>query len=91
MEPKVTQAKFETYNYTQSNLSTTCANDCSKVKVHELVRLLLQFICLGMDFSDHANQRITDLSFDTKAQTFNIQITIFKQIFKQIFYKLTKL
>ena len=37
-------------------------NDWSKVKVHELVRSLLKFTCLNMDFSDHTNQQITDLS-----------------------------
>ena len=47
-------------------------NDWSKVKVHELVRSLLKFTCLNMDFSDHTNLQITDLSFDTKVQTFNI-------------------
>ena len=70
MEPQVKHAKSETYYYTQLNLPTTCANDCFKVKVHELVRSILKFIFLGMDFSDHADQRILDLPFDTKAQTF---------------------
>ena len=66
MEPQVKQAKSESYNYTHSNL-----NDCSKLKVYELVRSILKFIGPGMDFSDHADQWIIDLSFDTKAQTFN--------------------
>ena len=56
----------------QSDLPTACISDCLKVKVHELVRSLLKFICLGMDFSDDTDQRITDLSFETTAQTFNI-------------------
>ena len=72
MEPQVKPAKFETYNYTQSNLPTACVNDCLKVKLHEMVTSLLKLIVLGMDFSDHTDQWITDLSFETKAQTFNI-------------------
>ena len=72
MEPQVKQVKPEIYNYTQSNLQTACVNDCSKVKGHELVRPLQKFICLGMDLSNHTDQWITDLSFDTKVETFNI-------------------
>ena len=53
MEPQVKQAKSETYNYTQFNLPTACVNDCSKMKLHELVSSLQKFIALGMDFSDH--------------------------------------
>ena len=37
-ELQVKQCKSETYNYAKSNLPTVCVNDCSKVKVHELVR-----------------------------------------------------
>ena len=57
--------KSKTYNYTQSNLQTTCVNHCSKVALDELVRSLLKFIFLGMGFSDRSDQQITDLSFDT--------------------------
>ena len=52
MEPQFKQAKSETCNYTKSNL-----NDFSKAKVPELVKSLLKFNCLGMDFLDHANNR----------------------------------
>ena len=47
-------------------------NDCSKVNVHEFIRSLLKFTCLNMDFSDHKNQQVTDLSFDKKVQTSNV-------------------
>ena len=71
MKPQANQDKSETYNYTQRNLPTACVNDCSKVKVHELFRPL-KLICQGMDFGDHSDQWIADLSFDIKAQIFNI-------------------
>ena len=61
MELQVKQAESETYNYTQWNLLIACASDCSKVKAHELVKSLLKFIVLGMTFSDHIDQWITDL------------------------------
>ena len=67
LKPNYTQCK-----YTQSNLPTTCVNYCSEVKVHKLVTPLLQFIVLGVDFSDHTDQWITDLSFDTKTKTLHI-------------------
>ena len=47
-----------------------CINNSLKVKVHGLVISPLKFICLGMDFSDHSDQEITDQLFDRKAQTF---------------------
>ena len=72
MEQQVKPVKSEIYNYTQSNLPTACVNDCSKVKMNELVRSLLQFIVPGIDFSDHADQWIIDLLFPAKAQTFKI-------------------
>ena len=53
MEAQVKQDKSEAHNCTQPNLSTACVNDCTKVKLHELVRSLLKFIYLGMYFSDH--------------------------------------
>ena len=61
MELQVKQAESEIYNYTQLSLLTACARDCSKVKVHELVKSLLKFIVLGMNFSDDVDQWITDL------------------------------
>ena len=47
-----------------------CVNNSLKVKMHGLVISPLKFICLGMDFSDHSDQEITDQLFDRKAQTF---------------------
>ena len=47
-EPQVKPDKYETYNYTHSNLPTARVNDCSKVKAHKLFRLLKLF-CLGSD------------------------------------------
>ena len=78
MQSQAKHAKSETYNYTQPNLPTNCAKGCSKVKVHELARSLLKFIWLGMDFSNYADQRITDLSINKKSQTFNVQIIALK-------------
>ena len=49
-----------------------CVNDWSKVKVHELVRSLLKFSCLNLDFSDHTDPQVTDLRFYTNIQTFNL-------------------
>ena len=66
MKPQVKQAKSKTFNYTQLNLPTACVNDSPNVKVHELVRSLVKFIVPGMDFSNDADQWITDLLLDTK-------------------------
>lgn len=60
------QGKSETYDYTQWNQPTVCVNNSSKLKVREYARSLIKFIYLDMDFSDHTDQRINDLSFDIK-------------------------
>ena len=67
----IKQYNYENYNHTQSNQSTAFLKDCSKVEVHELVRLL-KFICCILDFLDHLDQQIIDLLFYIKAQTFSI-------------------
>ena len=59
MQQQVKLDKYKTCNYTQSKQQTARTNDCSKVKLHGLVRSL-NFISLGVDFLDPVNQQITD-------------------------------
>ena len=52
--------------------TNSLCNGSLKMKIYQLVRLLLKFICLDMYFLDHLDQQVNDLSFNAKVQTFNI-------------------
>ena len=67
---QVKHDKSKTYNYTQSKQATACVNDCSKVKLRELVGPL-NLISLGIDFLDPLNQEITGQTNRSKHLTFN--------------------
>ena len=54
-----------------NNLVAACVNGYWKIKEHELA-WSLHSICLGMDFSDHLDQEISDMLFNTKAKKFSI-------------------
>ena len=58
-----------------SKRAIACVNDCSKVKLHGLVGPL-NFISLGMDFSDPWDQQITDQA--NKSKHLHIQLSAFK-------------
>ena len=60
----VNHDKCETYNYTQLKQLTVRVRDCSKVKLHALVRPL-NFFSSGMDFLSTLGQQITDFSLQT--------------------------
>ena len=64
-KPQVNKTNLKPTFIHNLNLATAYVNDCSKAKLHELIRSLLKFIFLGMNFSDHSDQWITDLLFDT--------------------------
>ena len=67
---QVKQNKSENYNYTNSKQATACVNDCSKVKLHGLVRPL-NLIFPGMDLLDYLDQQISDQTYRSNHLTFN--------------------